>query len=112
VGYVPFAVRRSCGKGNWPVAFAGVGVVSQLSLVVPPLDELLLLTPEELLLELPPLPLELLLPPDPDELEPELELDEALPPELLPDGPVSPPGGAVDEAQPAYKNPTIREESE
>jgi hypothetical protein len=90
-----------------------VGVVSQLSLVAPPEELLLLLPPDEellLLLELPPLPLELP-PPEPDELE--LELDEPLPPELLlPEGPVSPPGGAVELAQPAYKNPTMSEESE
>ncbi|HEY4016638.1 MAG TPA: hypothetical protein VGM06_25050 [Polyangiaceae bacterium] len=87
--------------------------MSQVSLVVMLPEELLLLEPPllplELLLELP-LPLELLLPLDPDELEPD---EDPLPPELLLEVPGSPVLGAMGLAQPAaYKNPTMREESE
>ena len=89
--------------------------MSQLSLVVLLLPEELLPElppPLELLLELPPLLLELLLAPEPDELELEPDEDPVPPELLLLELPVSPPLGAMGEAQPAYKNPTMRDESE
>ena len=110
VGYVQFEPRLSCGKGKVPEAFAGVGVVSQLS---PP--------PLELLLLLPPLLDELLLPPPLDELLPLLDEplpEEELPEELLPplelapasEGFVSPgPPGDVEFAHANDKNPMQRE---
>jgi hypothetical protein len=105
VGYEQPALRRSCGKGKLPDAFAGVGVVSQVS--PPPLE--LLLAP---LLDDPLLPaplLELLLPPllPDDPLPLPLPLDDELPEELpLPlelepplGVPLSGPSGVVDAAQ-------------
>jgi hypothetical protein len=105
VGYEQLALRRSCGKGKLPDAFAGVGVVSHVS--PPPLE--LLLPP--LLLEDPlpaPPPLELLLPPllldDPLPLPLEDELPEELPLPLEleppPGFPLSGPAGVVEVAQP------------
>ena len=103
-----FVPRLSCGNGKLPEAFAGVGVVSQLS---PPPLELLLL---------PPLLDELLLPPPLDELPPLLDEppEEELPEELLPplelalasEGFVSPgPPGEVEFAHANDKNPMQRE---
>ncbi|MGA7123468.1 MAG: hypothetical protein WBY94_25415 [Polyangiaceae bacterium] len=81
VGYVQLELLRSCGNGKLPIAFAAVGVASQLSSPpAPPLDP-----PPELLLE--PAP-ELELEPPPDAMLPPLLLDPLLPP--LPELPVPP----------------------
>jgi hypothetical protein len=115
VGYEQLALRRSCGNGKLPDAFAGVGVVSQVS---PPAPPELLLPP--LLLEdplLPPLLLELLLAPLPldDPLPPlDDELPEELPLPLELEPPSEPPlsgPAVVEDAQPRKKNPIEREES-
>jgi hypothetical protein len=107
VGYEQLELRRSCGKGKLPDAFAGVGVVSQVSpppleLLLPPLllDDPLLLPAPLLELLLPPLLLDdplLLPPPLDDELPEELPLPLELEPPL--GLPLSGPSGVVAAAQ-------------
>ena len=87
VGYVQFALFRSCGNGKLPAELAGVGVVSQSSPPpAPPLEAPLALPLEpppelELLFDPPGAPL--LLEPVVPLPEPVLPPDEPLPPLLL-----------------------------
>ena len=103
VGYVQFALFRSCGKGYFPIALAGVGVVSQLSpppleLLLEPLDEPPLEPAPELLLD-PPLELvSPLLDPLPLPLEPLLPPVDDPPPLLL----EPPPPSALEDMSPGF----------